>query len=488
MTEKSKKIFGFKKKHILIGLFSVAVLGSGISYSAMKFNEPKKELSIEQKQEKESNKTTPAWESKVEKKEEPKKKNKTKDSLTEYVESKEETNTVTSENQTTFPSRQNLIAQLNSALDTQEKKESKRASDQTILDSVTNSPIFKPSVPKQPELPNDKEKPTIPDDKEKPTPNPTPTPKPDSEPIPEPTPDPDPNPTPPPVVETDYSVLSTLTEQASGIELSAYLASSIEPFKLELVVSKRMLNDKNSTQEAVNLQVSRLQSAIDNLILKGNKKFLNATYQLSLLVKTDVYTEETVALFVDAQEKAKQILANPDVSQQVVDETRSQLSMAMAGLKEKEEPHLSLVYLQRLVEQANTMDTTPYTTASVVVFTDKLNEVKGYIAANVLTKEENERYLGELQQAINQLQKKADTTKITELLATISGIDRSQYTEESLQILDEKVATVNTALESEEITQGQVDTLYNELQQAFNQLEEKNDTPELPEEDETAGE
>lgn len=477
MTDSQKKLLKFKKKHVLIGLFSVGILGSGIAYSAMTFNEPKNESSIEQKQEKESNKTTPAWESKVEKKEEPKKKNKTKDSLTEYVESKEEINNVTSENQTTFPSRQNLVAQLNSALDTQEKKESKRASDQTILDSVTNSPIFKPSVPKQPELPNDKEKPTIPDDKEKPTPNPTPTAKPDPEPIPEPTPDPDPNPTPPPVVETDYSVLSTLTEQASGIELSAYLASSTEPFKLELVVSKRMLNDKNSTQEAVNLQVSRLQSAIDNLILKGDKKLLNATYQLSLLIKTDIYTEDTVATLVTAQENAKKVLDDQEVSQQQVDEVKSHLQTAIDSLKEKEEPNLSLVYLQRLVEKATGIDTTLFTESTVTVFEGKLNEVKAYIAANNITKEDNERLLNELQQAMDQLQKKADTTKLTELLATIEGIDRTKYTEESLQLLDTKVSYVLVELENKEITQNQVDNLYDELQQVFSQLVEKVDTP-----------
>lgn len=477
MTDSQKKLLKFKKKHVLIGLFSVGILGSGIAYSAMTFNEPKNESSIEQKQEKESNKTTPAWESKVEKKEEPKKKNKTKDSLTEYVESKEEINNVTSENQTTFPSRQNLVAQLNSALDTQEKKESKRASDQTILDSVTNSPIFKPSVPKQPELPNDKEKPMIPDDKEKPTPNPTPTPKPDPEPIPEPTPDPDPNPTPPPVVETDYSVLSTLTEQASGIELSAYLASSTEPFKLELVVSKRMLNDKNSTQEAVNLQVSRLQSAIDNLILKGDKKLLNATYQLSLLIKTDIYTEDTVATLVTAQENAKKVLDDQEVSQQQVDEVKSHLQTAIDSLKEKEEPNLSLVYLQRLVEKATGIDTTLFTESTVTVFEGKLNEVKAYIATNNITKEDNERLLNELQQAMDQLQKKADTTKLTELLATIEGIDRTKYTEESLQLLDTKVSYVLVELENKEITQNQVDNLYDELQQVFSQLVEKVDTP-----------
>lgn len=473
MTDSQKKLLKFKKKHVLIGLFSVGILGSGIAYSAMTFNEPKNESSIEQKQEKESNKTTPAWESKVEKKEVPKKKNKTKDSLTEYVESKEETNNVPSENQTTFPSRQNLVAQLNSALDTQEKKESKRASDQTILDSVTNSPIFKPSVPKQPELPNDKEKPTIPDDKEKPTPNPTPTPKPDPDPIP----DPDPNPTPPPVVETDYSVLSTLTEQASGIELSAYLASSTEPFKLELVVSKRMLNDKNSTQEAVNLQVSRLQSAIDNLILKGDKKLLNATYKLSLLIKTDIYTEDTVATLVTAQENAKKVLDDQEVSQQQVDEVKSDLQTAIDSLKEKEEPNLSLVYLQRLVEKATGIDTTLFTESTVTVFEGKLNEVKAYIAANNITKEDNERLLNELQQAIDQLQKKADTTKLTELLATIEGIDRTKYTEESLQLLDTKVSSVLVELENKEITQNQVDNLYDELQQVFSQLVEKVDTP-----------
>lgn len=49
MKEPVKKIIEFKKKHVLIGLFSIAILGSGIAYSAVNQSEPKKEISSEQK-------------------------------------------------------------------------------------------------------------------------------------------------------------------------------------------------------------------------------------------------------------------------------------------------------------------------------------------------------------------------------------------------------------------------------------------------------
>ncbi|MGM0291469.1 hypothetical protein IGK29_002843 [Enterococcus sp. AZ008] len=462
MKEPVKKIIEFKKKHVLIGLFSIAILGSGIAYSAVNQSEPKKEISSEQKKKKAQDNTISAWESKIEKKTEPNKKSKTKDSLAEYVETNEEQKVSKD-----FSYRENLVAQLNNAIITQENKELKRSNEQTILDAVVNKPIFKPISPVQPELP--KEKPTIPVDKEDPAPNPIPEPIPD--PAPDPNPNPDPNPEPP-IIETDYSVLSTLTEQAVGIDLTLYLSSSVNQFKVELLISQRILEDRSSSQEIVDRQVVRLRAAIDNLIKKGNKKGLETSYSLSLMIQTDVLTDESTIALKEAQNHAKSVLDNPEVSQEQVDEAKNQLQVAIDNLKEKEEPNLSLVYLQRLVTEAADIDTTPYTIASVEIFTEKLAEVNVYIASNNITTEDNERLLLELQQAIEQLQLKADISKVSDLLTQIESLDRTKYTEESLKNLDEMCEVVSNQLGDSEITQEQVNSLYEELYQVFNQLEE----------------
>ena len=456
MTEPTKKLFGLKKKQLIIGLFSVAVLGTGIVYSAVGAHEPKDKPAVEQKKEKKT--PSPKWESKVDKPKEQKKKEKTNDSLAEYVQNDDHTDALT-DNQATGDFRENLIDQLNHALDRQGEKESNRANEQWMdeLTNGLNQPVFPPTIP----------------DHSKDSDTPTPEPKPTPEPTPQPTPEPTPEPTPPPVVETDYSVLSTLIEKANGIDLSLYLSSSTKFFQLELLVSQRMVSDKNSTQAAVDLQVSRLQFALDHLILKGDKTKLRTLYQRSLFMKTDIYTVETVAVFKGAQAQALQILKNPEVTQEQVDGAQGQLQEAINQLKEKDEPYLSFVYLQRLVDRAKTIDSTQYTSATATIFTTKLQEVEAYIASTVITKEKNEQYLTQLQQAIDQLQKKADTSKIKELLATINGIDRTKYTEESLQQLDKTVTAVTDQLKNDAITQQQVDTLFNELQQAFAQLQEK---------------
>lgn len=74
---------------------------------------------------------------------------------------------------------------------------------------------------------------------------------------------------------------------------------------------------------------------------------------------------------------------------------------------------------------------------------------------------------------MDQLQKKADTSKIKELLTTIESIDRSIYTEESLQTLDTIVTEAQALLQEENLSQEQVDNCFNSLQLAFQQLQEK---------------
>lgn len=280
----------------------------------------------------------------------------------------------------------------------------------------------------------------------------------------------------PPVIEVDYSALETLVQQAQGINLSLYLSSGFEQFRLELLVSQRLLEDLSSSQQVVNNQVYRLQQAINQLVLKGDKTELQGVYQNSQSIKTDIYTEATVLLFEEAKQQAKAVLDNVEVSQIQVDQAKQSLNEATEGLKEKEEPYLSLAYLQRLVDQAQKINVSEYTTGTVLVFTTKLNEVTDYLTTNNYTKETNEKYTDELQQVMDQLQKKADNSKIEALLATIATIDREKYTEDTLINLDTVVSSVQEKIGNEELTQAESDNLYHLLFEAFSQLEEKNVT------------
>ncbi|MGL9944898.1 hypothetical protein [Enterococcus sp. DIV1315a] len=456
------------KKEVIASISICAViLAGGIGYSAYNNNSEQEKPAVEEKSEKQIPKQQ-AKDSLFPKKSEKKEAG----SIKKTVKKQSEDSNLSAFKSETINDLAQEKQQAFQMLENQVKKEQQEAKSEKTVTEDKVLPLINPTRPQLPELPeqNNKEKEGTVKPDPKPTPNPSPAPDPEPNPTPKPDPTPDPEPTPPPVVETDYSVLSTLTEQASGFDLSLYLSSGIEQFKLELLVSKRMLEEHASTQEAVNNQVSRLQAAIDNLVLKGNKKGLQATYSLSLLIKTDIFTEESVEVLKTAQSNAKQILENSEVSQQQVDEAQQLLQTAVNDLKEKEEPNLSLVYLQRLLDQALAIDTTLYTEATVTVFNEKVSEVQAYIAANDITKENNERLLEELQQAMDQLQKKADISKVQELLATINGIDRAKYTEESLASLDRVSNEVQSQL-NDELSQEQVDSLYTQLETAFNQLE-----------------
>lgn len=335
-------------------------------------------------------------------------------------------------------------------LDNQVQKEQKSHQEKR-QEVVTQAPTFTP-LPTKPTVPkdNNNQKPVEPEKPVKPV-----------------------EPEIPPVPEVDYSALAQVVEQAQGIDFSLYLSSSTEQLKLELLISQRMLEDLTSSQESINTQVYRVQVAMNQLVLKGNKTELQAVYTHSNTIKTDIYTEETVNALIEQQRQAKNILDNSEVSQAQVDQAKQDLQQAVDSLKEKEEPYLSLAYLQRLVDTAKSIILEDYTPSTVVSFQNKLDQVTTYISEGTYTKSENEQYLEELQQAINQLQKKANLSQINELLEKIKIIDREQYTEESLVELDSAVEKAKEQLLNEELTQSEADTIYTDLQQAFNKLEEK---------------
>lgn len=217
--------------------------------------------------------------------------------------------------------------------------------------------------------------------------------------VPEPTPEPSPEPLPPIVEPVDYTELALLVDEAERIDTNAYMSWSVATFEQALASSKQLLAEQQSTQEEVNHQTVYLRSTMNELIRKGDKTSLNALYRQTnqFLVDEPLYTEESVQTFRQAQQETRALLAQEEVIQEELDAMETRLNQAFQGLEEKEEPLLSLVFLERKVDECSTLDFDRYTEETALPLQEKLSEVNDYIAYGEITQEQNEDYIKELE-------------------------------------------------------------------------------------------
>lgn len=291
------------------------------------------------------------------------------------------------------------------------------------------------------------------------------------------------NPLPEIPVIVDYSALITLIAQAETIDQSLYIRSSTELLTIELLIAQRIVEDQNSSQSAVNAQTERLQIALNQLILKGDKTVLHALYTQAEELLTDIYTAETVQVFEEAIKESKRVLDLSDVTQEVIDQTLTQLQESINQLLEKEEPYLSLAYLQRVVSVAQAIDQSDFTSESVESLQSTLADVLDYISSGEYKNEEIQQHKEALEQAIVQLVRKADKVSLIALLEQAQAIDLTIYTQESSNRLESIILDVIVAVENDNLSQKENDQLLLQLQEAIDQLVEDDSTLDLEETD-----
>lgn len=306
----------------------------------------------------------------------------------------------------------------------------------------------KPTNPDKPVLPLEPIDPIVPTDPTEPT-----------------------EPTDPEVVPTDYSILSSLYEESTSIQLNLYLSISIGHFSNEMLVSSRILSDSNASQEQVDVQVQRLQNSIGELVLKGDKTQLVRTIGHYNSLDKEIYTLQSLAIADVAHSKAVAIRNNPEVSQAQVDEAVQALQSAIDQLTKHDEPLLSLVFLNRVIAQAEALTETDYTPDSYAVLASELQLAKELVTREDLTKAEVEAQQSSLEQAISQLVKKADKAALLSALERATSIDRSLYTVESLTILEQVINSLQGIATDDNATQEDVNNSVALIEEALKQLE-----------------
>ncbi len=97
------------------------------------------------------------------------------------------------------------------------------------------------------------------------------------------------------VLIIDKSELNVVIENANKIDTSKYTPNSLEKFNQELEFAKNLVSNKESTQEDINNSINTLKNAIENLVVKANKKELLNLLEEVKAIDLDKYTSESVA-------------------------------------------------------------------------------------------------------------------------------------------------------------------------------------------------
>lgn len=268
------------------------------------------------------------------------------------------------------------------------------------------------------------------------------------------------------VLRGNFSDLEQLVAQVKLIQRENYTTESAQRLDQAYEQATALIQEGEATQERIDEALNQLNQAIMHLVERGEKAALQAIIEQAKGIDRALYTAESLQVLDEAVGQAQQILQFVDATQAQVDESVQLVQAALAQLQTIGEPDYSLLQLTRLIEVCEQMDLTEYTEQSVAVFTAELARAKAFVSSGEVTEEAAQAQLAALQQAKEQLVKKADKTVLTQLIQEVAQLEASNYTSDSWATLDQALQTANQVMADPQATQEQVNDAVSALQHA----------------------
>ena len=121
----------------------------------------------------------------------------------------------------------------------------------------------------------------------------------------------------------DKSWLQKLYDAIEESDKSKYTPASLEGLTEAMESTRAVLEDPDVTQEEVDNAYNELARAWLNLRLKADKELLQGLYDKVSGIDIERYTEASAERFIEAAAKAKEVLEDPNVNQEGVDNASS---------------------------------------------------------------------------------------------------------------------------------------------------------------------
>ena len=285
------------------------------------------------------------------------------------------------------------------------------------------------------------------------------------------------------VVRGDLKALEQEIKDIEKLSKDDYTEESYNALEKVLVEAKKLVTNKDATEDAVNTMIESLRQAKAGLVTKASmskqelRNYIDSNNLNNL--DTSIYLTSTVTPFNKALNNAKDILNKEDATVTEVEDAYKALQDARKNLVLK----ATGTEIKALENRMASYKEEDYTASSWKDFDLVLNEIKEELKAEH-TSAEIETLTNKLEEASKKLVTRGHTAELELLLEQAKKTDSKLYTEKSYKNLLDVIEATEKALENKnELTQEEVDALTGDLRKAMEALEKLPViTPSIPEE------
>jgi len=212
-------------------------------------------------------------------------------------------------------------------------------------------------------------------------------------------------------VRPDKTALRRAIAEAEAVNKAEFTDASVAVLEAAVAAARTIQADENATQDAVDAAAKAVTDAIAALepVVPPDvdKSKLDKAISDAEAIDKTAYTEESVAALEAAVAAAKTVQADKNATQAAVNEAEKAVKDAVDALVPKpvENPKEEL---QKAVEEAEKLDTAPYTEASVAALEKAIEDAKAVLADENATAEAIAEAEKAVKDAVEALKEKPD--------------------------------------------------------------------------------
>ena len=266
-----------------------------------------------------------------------------------------------------------------------------------------------------------------------------------------------------------YGVQPQVDEAKAAAAEPGYTAESIAALNDAIAAVEAILADNTLgepvTQEALNTAVEAMNAAVEARVpdqpgQEANKALLQATYDYAVTLDTTGVVDSAVAIFQKALDEAKTVLDDPNATQEQVNTAWDNLLTGIwsLGLKQGDKTMLEVLIVKAESMVANQSKYMP----------DHWQELLDALNAGQKVMDDGDALQGDVETAVEALMNailaqryKADKSILEDLIGKAEGIDLTGYTAESVAVFRSALATAQSVLADETLSEDDQATVDN---------------------------
>ena len=268
----------------------------------------------------------------------------------------------------------------------------------------------------------------------------------------------------------DYTALNKAIAESEAIDTENYTSYSVAVLNSAVGSAKAILNDKNATQEAVDIAVSKINDAISalkdkshelNYIVKVEKSGAEAILDTFIADDSTAGAVKVKITFDCAEDVNFNKYANIEVKA-VVNETESYQKIIGTGEESEAEKGETGVVVELSLNDAIAVGNDVKLSAFTWCFSNAVDYVYG------ITKVEYINENGAVVRTIQNVTVSLD--KLKKAIDNAEEVDTSLYTDESLAELTKAIQLAKAVINNEDVTQDDVDAAVKAIDDAISGL------------------